>query len=386
MRFLKAEREALGRLAPGLDDRLAEYPLSELEQPSGPILSAFREAGGAGMLVPTEHGGSGATAWDSTLATRAIGARSPSLAVAATMHNFSVASLAALATHSESFEWILLDAIANDKLLLSSAFAEGRTGQGVFSPTMRATRAIDAKTSTGKPTEGWLITGSKKPCTLSKSADIITASVALERPDGGTDLGVALIPASSPGISVRPFWGSPVLTAAESDELVLERVLVDDKLMVRPEIDPGSELDELNTVGLIWFTLLITASYLGVASALVERLLATGRATPGHRANLIAEVESAMLTLRAVAVAVDTGHTGSDTLAEALMARYTTQGAIERTVTSTVELLGGISFVSSPDVSLLAGASRALTFHPPSRGLTGQSLDEYFAGKPLVIA
>ena len=76
--------------------------------------------------------GGGATARQDLRCTRAIGARTPSLAVAATMHNFSVASLVALSQHSEGFEWMLLDAIARDRLLAASAFAEGLSGQGIW--------------------------------------------------------------------------------------------------------------------------------------------------------------------------------------------------------------------------------------------------------------
>ncbi|MEU0108426.1 acyl-CoA dehydrogenase family protein [Streptomyces sp. NPDC006251] len=375
MSWLASERVTLEGFLPGLDKALAGLSLAELEQDGNSGLAMFKDAGGAGLLVPTEHGGLGATALEAVRCTRAVGVRSPSLAVATTMHNFSVASLVALARHSEGFEWMLLDAVARDRLLVASAFAEGNTNQGILAPTM-----------TARPDEGnWLISGRKRPCSLSRSMNLITASVALVQPDGSQELGVALIPADSPGITVRPFWQSAVLTGAESDEVVLEDVTVSDELIVRPQLDPGSNLDDLQTVGLVWFSLLVGASYLGAASALAERLLALGRGTPAGRAEILTELEGAAMALEHVASAVDAGQPGNDTLAKALIARYTAQGAIRRAVDMSVEMLGGIAFITAPDVSYLAATCHAVQFHPPARHSIAASLDAHFAGEALRV-
>ncbi|AXX30985.1 acyl-CoA/acyl-ACP dehydrogenase [Actinosynnema pretiosum subsp. pretiosum] len=375
MRFLQREHDTLEALLPGLDKALGAFTLSELEQRGGPGIAALREAGGSGLLVPAEHGGLGASARDAVRVTRAIATRSPSVAVAATMHNFSVASLVTLAATSTGFEWLLLDAVARDKRMMSSAFAEGRTGQGVLTPTMSARRAEG----------GWLVSGSKKPCSLSASMDLITASVALHHEDGTTGLGIAVIPAEAPGISVRPFWNSPVLAGAESDEVVLADVLVPDELVVKPVLDPETNLDDLNTTGLIWFNLLVSAVYLGVASALVARLLDSGRGDAATRVDLVSDLESAAFALDRVAWGVDTGSVGNDALADALTARYSLQRTSRRVVGTAVELLGGMAFVSSPDVALLAASVHALAFHPPGRLSTVDAMGRYHGGAPLRV-
>ena len=97
MRVLENERSVLERYLPGLDARLAATPFMDLESPGSPGIAMYRAAGGAGLLIPTIHRGGGATALDAARLTRALAARSPSLAVATTMHQFSVASLVALA-------------------------------------------------------------------------------------------------------------------------------------------------------------------------------------------------------------------------------------------------------------------------------------------------
>ncbi|MCP3803319.1 acyl-CoA/acyl-ACP dehydrogenase [Allokutzneria sp. A3M-2-11 16] len=367
MRFLREERARLDSALPGLDEQLADCGLMALEQQDNPGLALFRKAGGAGALVPEKHGGLGLSALAALSATRAIAARSPSLAVAATMHNFSVASLVALAERSEGFEWMLIDAIARDRLLVASAFAEGRTGQNILRPAMRA------ETEDGQ----WVVSGRKRPCSLSRSMDLLTASVNLA--ETGVELGIALIPATTPGISVRPFWNSLVLNGAESDEVTLDRVSVADELMVRPE--PG--LDELQTIGLVWFTLLISGCYLGAASALAERLLLRRRATAEVRSGICASLETAMFALERVASRVDDGACGADELAMALAARYTTQDLVTRTTSAAVEALGGMSFVESPEVAYLSATVHALAFHPPSRASLATAFDDYFDGAEL---
>src|ERR1700683_3756599 len=96
MNLLRAERDTLDAFLPGLDKYLSEIPLLELEQPGCGALQKFRELGGPALLVPAEYGGKGASLLDAVRIPRAIASRSPSRAVATTMHHFSVASLVEL--------------------------------------------------------------------------------------------------------------------------------------------------------------------------------------------------------------------------------------------------------------------------------------------------
>src|SRR5215470_7888523 len=281
--FLSNERETLERLLPGLDETLREIGLAVLERPGSPGPQAFRDAGGAGLLVPVEHGGLGATPLDAVRVQRAIGARSPSLAVATTMHHFSVASLVEASRHSSGFEWMLLTAIAKDRLLLASGFAEGKTGQPILAPTMSAARRGDRI----------FISGVKRPCSLSRSMDLLTASVLVPDGSGRDQLAVALIPAGSPGLTVNPFWGSWVLAGAESDEVVLTDVEVDPGAVVVTEVSRDAQLDPLQTAGFLWFELLVTASYLGVISALVEQVLHRPEIAASERAAAAVAVQAA---------------------------------------------------------------------------------------------
>jgi alkylation response protein AidB-like acyl-CoA dehydrogenase len=376
--LLETERDTLERFLPGLDKQLAEVPFTELEargSTASPGIELFRKAGGAGLVVPTVHKGLGATAVEAVRLTRALAARSPSLAIASTMHQFSVASVVALAQSSVGFEWMLLEGVAIDGRLMASGFAEGRAGQGILAPTMTARKDGDV----------WRVSGIKRPCSLSRSMDLLTASCALTDESGETRLGVAMIPAVSPGIRVEPFWSAPVLAGAESDAVILEDVEVHPDLIVYPDVGLDGQLDDLQTVGFVWFELLVTASYLGVAAALVERMLEAGRGTVEERAALATTIRSTAMLLDSVARGLDEGNGGNDGLGQALMVRFSAIDAIGTAVRRAVEALGGIGFVTGPEVAYYAAASHAIAYHPPSRLSAAAAIVDWFTGRPLVI-
>jgi alkylation response protein AidB-like acyl-CoA dehydrogenase len=377
MRFLERERRAAQALLPGLDEFLAGQPLTVLERAGSPGIEAFRRCGGPGLLVPVRHAGAGATALDAIRAQRAIGARSPSLAVATTMHHFSMATLVALSEAGNGFEWMLMEAVASKAQLIASGFAEGRPDSGILQPTMSAVETA----------QGVRVTGVKRPCSLARSMDLLTASVRLTRPDGsGGELAVVLIPANSPGLSVSPFWGSFALAGAESDQVAIDGVLVPPDLVVRMGAPaPGQTLDGLQVAGFLWFELLISASYLGAASALVERVLLDERVPEPERARLAGELDAAMAGLENVARQLPDGQRDPELLSDCLTVRYAVQDSLARAVPRAVELLGGLSFITSDDIAYLAASVYGLGFHPPSRTRMSAALVRCLAGQPLTI-
>lgn len=374
MTILRTERDCLERYLPGLDKLLADIPLGELEKPGSDTLATFRQLGGPALLVPEKFGGKGASLVDAVRIQRAIGSRSPSLAVATTMHHFSVASLVELTAAGNGFEWAMLTAIAENAWLLSSGFAEGKPTQHILSPTMRGVRV-----------EGGLkVSGDKKPCSLTWSMDLMSASVAVVDPDGGPErMAIILIPATSAGIERKPFWNSWALAGAESDQVTLTDVFVPDALSFYP--DTGAVMDPIQERGFVWFELLIAASYLGAASALAERVILSGRGSADDRMMLAVELESAAAALEHVAAGVTDTDDNDALLARALYARFGVERAIERASMAAAAAAGGMAFVGSSDVAYLLAVGRALAFHPPSRGAASEPLARYLAGDPLTL-
>jgi len=375
MNFLKRDRTTLEQFLPSLDSKLAEIPLAEIELPGNPGLAFLREAEGTAILVPTEHGGKGASPVEAIQIHRAVASRSPSLAIAMTMHNFSVATLVEYLFYG-NYTVELLNQISGGQLLVASGFAEGRTSSSILDPAVKAT-----------PREGggYLINGSKKPCSLSNSMHLLTASVAVPSASGnGTRRAVAVIPADAKGLTRKPFWKSTVLGGSESDEVVLTDVQISDEQLFFPEVEES--LDAVEAGGFLWFELLVSASYLGVASALVERVIAGGRGDGAERMQLAIETEGAMSALEGVARSMLTGDRGEEILVQSLLVRFSVQQAIERISARAAELLGGMAFIGSPDVAYLLAAGRALAFHPPSRLSVAPAIDGYLMGQPMQVA
>jgi alkylation response protein AidB-like acyl-CoA dehydrogenase len=264
----------------------------------------------------------------------------------------------------------LLASIARRNLDVAAGFAEGRTGQHIMDSWLKVEHTP----------QGLRINGSKKPCCLSASMDLLVAHVHIP-PFGGRPGGSAVITLtkSTPGLQRRPFWNSWILAGAESDELVLHDVLVPEA--VADDAQTPGPPDEIEVRGILWFQLLLSAAYLGIASALVERVLLAGKGTPGERVALAVELEGAMAALEGAAG--QTGRAGDDQEARMLFVRSAVQGAIERATARAAELLGGMAFVASSEVAYLLAAARPLAFHPPSRVSVSPVLDRYLSGGSL---
>lgn len=151
--LLNRSRALLHSYAPGFDERLASIAFAEREAPPSEVIALFKQQGPVGLLVNRAAGGLGAGILDAVHVQIALGARSPSLAVASTMHQFSVASLLALTQNGGGAEGLLLAAVAQKRLLLSSGFAEGNSGAGILDSNMQALQTP----------EGVLLSGSKSP-------------------------------------------------------------------------------------------------------------------------------------------------------------------------------------------------------------------------------
>ena len=82
------------------------------------------------------------------------------------------------------------------------------------------------------------------------------------------------------------FGAGFALAGAESDQITIDDVFVPDELVVRPDAAPGQQLDGVQSAGFLWFELLMSASYLGAASALVERVLLNERIPEVDRVRL----------------------------------------------------------------------------------------------------
>lgn len=373
--YLRTERALLERFLPGLDEALKAIPLAVLEDRQNPGIRLFKDAKGPALLIPVRYGGMGATAPEGARVLRAIGSRAPSLGVVCTMHNFSVSTLVEWAIFGEEYGEALLSGLAAESLYVASGFAEGRTGARPLDMTMKARRA---------PQGGWLISGKKKPCTLSHSMDFLSCGLVAEVEPGVWKRAVGLVPADSPGIERKPFWKSPILAGAESDEVIVSDVHVPDDFVF--VVDDSQALDPVEVTGYIWLQVALCSTYLGMVSSLVERVLAAGKGSAEERGMLVAQTESLAAAIDGVAYALDSRKEEQRSLlCRALSMRIAAQGSIEQIAMRAAELLGGMAFIQSPEVAYLLCACRAMAFHPPGRLFASAALDEYARGGGLDV-
>ncbi|MEV5880539.1 acyl-CoA dehydrogenase family protein [Streptomyces sp. NPDC052101] len=372
MNILAAERAVLDRALPGLDGWLAKLGHVAAEDPESQVIEEFGKAGGGNILIPERFGGNGLSCLEGVRLQRAVGSRAPSLAVATTMHHYKVAWLAQVLDSGEA-DRVLTD-IVSRRHLVASCGAEGRSGKQLFAP------GIEVSPAEG----GLLISGTKRPCSLVRSMGLLT--LLAPGPEGSPYAGrllIVMVPADAPGLTWEPLWGNRVLRAAQTDAVLLDRVHVPDHRIV-PLGDPDRSLPRLNSLMLL-FLPLITAAYLGIATGQVERLFLEGRGAAVDRLAALGPLETASAAVEALASEVDSGPHDEMLLGRMLLVRYAAQRAIAEATDRVLELLGGMSFVTSGDNVDLLAASRALAFHPPAENAMRERLDDWLNGGGLTL-
>ena len=360
----------LASYMPDLEDKLRSRSIIELESDSNPAIGLFKEAGGPRILIPDDWGGGGADARQAVYIQFALGSLAPSTAVAVTMHQFTVATLVELVRETRSMEAIVIEAIARESLLVASGFAEGRPDGRVLDPTM--TLRADGPS--------YRLQGVKKPCSLTASMDMITVSVKM--PDPSDQFAVALLGSSVDGLRVEPFWRSPVLAGAETAAVIFDDVSIPKAALTY--VAPSTDFDRTQLRGYVWFELCIAAAYLGIAAGFIERL-PQERADDTALVSMALEIESAMGMLLSAAAHLDEGGAGDDLLAEALLVRYAVERSVQRSTDLALELLGVTLLSGNPELGLIFTASRALSYHPPSRRRAQAGIAEFLRGGELVL-
>jgi alkylation response protein AidB-like acyl-CoA dehydrogenase len=373
MKLLEQERRVLAAFAPGLDEQLKEVGTACLEDQNSPAISLFKTARAGRLLVPKEVGGAGASALEALRFHIALGSRAPSLAVATTMHQYKVATLAKMDERDGMSS--ILRRFAKGDWLVASGGAEGIPGKSLFAPTV-----------TSMDTErGIVVTGTKKPCCLTWSMDVLSVMIASSQESryGGELLNV-LIDARHSSIKRTRFWNSPVLRAAESDAVTLQDTPVEADHVFR--LGTPDDAKPFTVVALVWFELLASGSYLGMTLRLVEMLLEQGKGSAEQRASIAVRLEPLLASLEHVAEQVDADRMNEALLARIIKVRYAVQDFIKNVGAECIELLGGLSFATSTEGTTFLLSSRALSFHPPSQVPMHVPLAEHFAGASFRLA
>ena len=385
---------AIAALWPPTRDHLPDEILAEITRGAAAgdeqgelslsAIDTLKQAGYFGLAVPATLQGGDAGLLGCAAAQRRLATADPALAIAVNMHVFSVGMAVEHWRRRRDACGLILEAIATQRRIVASAFAEPGLGGALLRSTVRATRVRD----------GYLVDGVKSPCSLAGCCDLVAFQM-----QGGADepgmLMTAFIPATLPGVRVQRSWDSLGMRASGSDTLRFEGCVVPDELIFH-RCEPGGPLDEVFAAGLVWFCVTTTATYLGVVQSALDAAcaelrdsrpphLASSRGDlPGIQAQL-GEVIAGTLAIQAacagLAAQLDTRrHDPRALLPLAIAVKHTAVDACTRAVEGLAELAGGRSYARSALLARLWRDVQAARFHPPARLASRRALGQSALG------
>ncbi|MCS0635789.1 acyl-CoA/acyl-ACP dehydrogenase [Streptomyces sp. LP05-1] len=333
-------------------------------------------AGGyAALPIPEEFGGGGAGLVEMAGAQRALGLVDPSAAVALNMHAFTVGLMADYWQRHRDTSWMLLEGIAGSGALVASAFAEPGG-----SPNFMSSRSEAVETA-----KGYRVTGVKYPCSLATTATLVCLTA---RVTGTDETILALCPRASPGLSVEGEWPSLGMTDSDTARLVLRDVELDDRLVFHR--GPADVIDENVISGMAWFAVLLTATYHGVLSALLDEAyaqVATARAY-GPRTALLGRATRELLALggacRQLGADVASGAlAGRAALAASVGLRASLSDTRDRVLSAVTPVVGSRLYGRGQRAAALLVDSAAVHHHPPSLLTCDEAVGAFCTGREI---
>ncbi|GAA2364546.1 acyl-CoA dehydrogenase family protein [Streptomyces carpaticus] len=335
-------------------------------------------AGGyAALPIAEELGGAGAGLTEMAGAQRALGRVDPSAAVALNMHAFTVGLMVDYWKRHRDTTWMLLEGIAASGALVASAFAEPGG-----SPNFMTSRS--EAVPTGK---GYRVSGVKYPCSLATTATLVCLTA---RVTGTDETILALIPSNAPGLGAEGEWPSLGMRESDTARLVLRDVEVDDRLVFHR--GPADVIDENVTAGMAWFSVLLTATYHGVLSGLLDTACrgVTASQRFGPRTALLGRAARELLTLggacRQLAADIDTGAlAGEAAMACAVGLRATLSDTRDRVLAAVTPVVGSRLYGRGQEAAGLALDSLAAHHHPPSLLVCDEVVGSFCTGRALTF-
>jgi alkylation response protein AidB-like acyl-CoA dehydrogenase len=352
---------------------------------SGATVDLLREAGYFGLPVPAALDGRGAGLLECAAVQRRLAQSDPAVAIAGNMHLFSVGMSVEHWLRRKDSCGLLLNAIAQEHLVLASAFAEPDLGGKLLRSNVKATRSKG----------GYMLRGVKSPCSLAAHCNLISLQMQAEPPEA-KGLMLAVIPATAPGIRVESTWDALGMRASGSETLRLEDCFVPDELIFH-RCEPGFDDDPIFAAGLVWFCALTTATYLGVVQAAIDAARDGLRrtffgdveraASPSAQAALgesLAGALSIEAACAAIAERMDRKESDPRCLVPAALAvKHVAVDACIRAVEGAAELLGAKSYGRTEKLARLWRDVQAARFHPPTRLAARQLLGKWALQLPF---
>jgi alkylation response protein AidB-like acyl-CoA dehydrogenase len=363
--------------------RSASVDFGPLRRRSGiDLLDALRLTELPSLAIPADFGGGGAELYDVASAQRELAKLDPAAAIAFNMHALSIVLMVEHWRHERDNSWMLLEAIAEGRQLVGSAFAE----PGVRGPSFLSTSSTATWAESGN---GYILNGTKFPCSLATTSNLLCVNATIE---SSGEVLIALCPTASPGISVGDAWRSRGMTGSDTRRVVLKDVFVDERLVFYRA--PATETPPIVAAGVVSFCILTAATYHGVLSMLLDEVLGVDSAvtlpptTSRAVAAAVAGVVNLGLAIQRLAAAWDTcpQRRGDDPLlGSALALRLRLSEVSDSVSVAAREVVGGRAYSLDDPVARLIADVAAAHHHPPSHDMCVSGLVAAAAGRTIEL-
>jgi butyryl-CoA dehydrogenase len=322
------------------------------------ILKQMGELGLMGMMVPSEHGGSGADTVSYVLALAEIAAACASTAVVMSVQN-SIVCESILNFGTEAQKNRFLVPLARGEAIGAFALTEPDAGSDPVSQTTRAARAGDH----------YIITGTKRFITSGKNADIVLVTAKTDNSLKHKGISTFIVTRDAPGFKTGHEEDKLGLRASDTTDLIFDdcRIPADQRLG-----DEGMGFT-LAMRGLDGGRIGIAAQSIGVAQAALDAAVAYARQREqfgrkiakfqGLRwmvADMATELEAArQLTLSAAAMKDQ----GADYTRQASMAKLFASEMVNRVTAQALQIHGGYGYTREYPVERYYRDARVFTIY-----------------------
>jgi alkylation response protein AidB-like acyl-CoA dehydrogenase len=312
---------------------------------------AARDAGYLAAPVPEELGGAGALTRDMAAAQRIVARACGSTGLACSMHLHIVLAAAWRWRRGDAAAEPLLRKVAADRAVVVST-----GGNDWLDPTAVAT-PVDG---------GWQVSGRKTFASISPVGNVAATFATIGTPEPGAEVIAFGVPLSTPGVTIEETWDAAGMRATGSHDIVLDDVFVAEGQVIARRT--WGELDRPLLVASLHAWPVIYATYLGVAEALVETVVDSGR-LDGSAARQVGlldfHLRSAQWALAAVLAEL-----GDDP--DPTLENFVTLQQMKRAVTIAcqeiagvaAELAGGRAYARRGPVDRMIRDLRAALYHP----------------------
>jgi acyl-CoA dehydrogenase len=223
-------------------------------------VQAARDTGYLASVVPADLGGLDARTADIAAAQRTIAHACGSTALACSMHLHVALAAAWRWRHGDATAEPLLRRIGDEHIVVCSTGGNDWTRPGTVATP------VDG---------GWKVNGRKTFASLAPTADMAVTFAVVDEPVPGAEVLVFGLPLKADGVRIDETWDAAGMRATGSHDLVLEDVFVGEGQVAARRV--WGELDRPLLVASLHAWPVIYSTYLGVAEALVDAILDSGK-------------------------------------------------------------------------------------------------------------